>query len=166
VSRHRALLFVTILLASVGCDHATKELARNVLELSPVVSVAGDAVRFELVRNSGAFLGLGSPLPEWVRELAFLVIVPLILAFVCVVFWRVGLESRSQLAGLGLVAGGGIANWLDRLFHGGAVTDFVSLGLGPLRTGIFNVADVAIVAGVGFLIATLSERDPPESEPV
>jgi lipoprotein signal peptidase len=32
------------------------------------------------------------------------------------------------------------------------VTDFVSLGIGPVRTGIFNVADVAIVAKVLLLL--------------
>jgi signal peptidase II len=35
----------------------------------------------------------------------------------------------------------------------GAVTDFVSLGLGALRTGIFNVADLAIVAGLLLFLA-------------
>ncbi len=39
-----------------------------------------------------------------------------------------------------LIAGGEVANWLDRLVHGGTVIDFVSLGIGPIRTGIFNVA--------------------------
>lgn len=51
-----------------------------------------------------------------------------------------------------MIVGGGLANWLDRMLHDGAVTDFVSLGLGPLRTGIFNVADVAIVAGLLLLV--------------
>jgi signal peptidase II len=46
------------------------------------------------------------------------------------------------------VAAGGIGNLLDRLFNNGAVIDFIRLGIGPLRTGIFNMADVAIVTGV------------------
>jgi signal peptidase II len=56
--------------------------------------------------------------------------------------------SRAQALAFGLIAGGGFANWLERIRGDGSVTDFVSLGLGPLRTGIFNVADVAIVAGL------------------
>ena len=55
--------------------------------------------------------------------------------------------SLSSLVGLALVFAGGISNFTDRLVHGGQVVDFLNLGLGPLRTGIFNVADVAIVAG-------------------
>jgi signal peptidase II len=31
-----------------------------------------------------------------------------------------------------------------------SVVDFLNVGIGPLRTGIFNVADVAIMVGVGF----------------
>jgi signal peptidase II len=34
----------------------------------------------------------------------------------------------------------------------GAVTDFMNLGIGSLRTGIFNVADLAIVAGIALLL--------------
>ena len=48
--------------------------------------------------------------------------------------------------------GGGVGNWIDRVLHAGVVTDFVRIGLGPLRTGIFNVADVAVMAGAGILI--------------
>jgi signal peptidase II len=57
-----------------------------------------------------------------------------------------------EIAALGLIVGGGLANWLDRLLHDDAVTDYVSLGFGPLRTGIFNLADVGIVAGLLILL--------------
>ena len=63
-----------------------------------------------------------------------------------------------------IVCGGGLANWLDRLLHQGAVTDFVSLGVGPLRTGIFNLADVVVVGGVALLLLSLraGPGDPPQ----
>ena len=108
MKRTRALIFVALLLVSVGCDHLAKQIAHSALANSSGVSVAADTLRFELTSNPGAFLSLG--------------------------------------------AGGGLSNWLDRLLHGGAVTDFVSLGLGPLRTGVFNLADVFIVAGVALLL--------------
>ena len=77
------------------------------------------------------------------------------------------LYLRRRTAGLqreivALVAGGGIGNWLDRLLNQGTVTDFVSLGVGPLRTGIFNLADVAVMAGVALLL--LSFRRKPAHE--
>jgi signal peptidase II len=45
------------------------------------------------------------------------------------------------------VIGGGISNLLDRLIQDGGVTDFLSVGFGEFRTGIFNLADVYILLG-------------------
>jgi glycogen debranching enzyme len=56
-------------------------------------------------------------------------------------------------------------DWLDRVRDDGAVTDFVSLGLGQLRTGIFNVADLAIVAGLlVFLVVGAGRTREPSAE--
>ena len=52
---------------------------------------------------------------------------------------------------LALFIGGGVSNWIDRLLHG-RVVDFLNVGIGSLRTGIFNVADVAIMAAVAMLV--------------
>ena len=109
-------------------------------------------MHLELVHNSGAFLGLGDNLPLEARLLLFLVLVPAALAAICAMAWRSGLTTGAPLLGLGLIAGGGLGNWLDRLLHAGLVTDFARLQLGPLRSGVFNVADVAIVAGVVILL--------------
>jgi signal peptidase II len=45
-----------------------------------------------------------------------------------------------------------MGNLIDRIINDGAVTDFVRLGIGSFRTGIFNLADVAIVVGVVMLL--------------
>ncbi len=87
---------------------------------------------------------------------------PVALVLACGLLLRSGFRRWDQLAGLALVAGGGAANWLDRLLHGGTVTDFVSLGLGPVRTGIFNAADIIVILGVALLVAT--GRGGPEPE--
>jgi signal peptidase II len=47
-----------------------------------------------------------------------------------------------------LIVGGGVSNLVDRLRYGGYVVDFLNVGIGPVRTGIFNVADMAIMVGV------------------
>jgi signal peptidase II len=147
----RALLFVALLVASAGCDQATKRLAIERLDGVPPISLAGDTVRFELRANTGGFLSLGDGLPRGLQRLVFVGLVPLVLLLVCVLTLRSGALSAQAVAGLGLVAGGGLGNWLDRVGEAGAVTDFVSIGLGGLRTGVFNVADVAIVAGIVLL---------------
>ena len=60
--------------------------------------------------------------------------------------------SRLGQAGLLLFLAGGVSNLIDRVTLG-RVIDFLSVGIGQLRTGIFNVADMAIIAGVVILIA-------------
>ena len=57
---------------------------------------------------------------------------------------------RSVLLGLALFWAGGASNLLDRLAFG-KVVDFINVGVGPVRTGIFNVADIAIMLGVSIL---------------
>lgn len=54
---------------------------------------------------------------------------------------------------LALVLSGGSSNLIDRFANDGYVVDFINLGIGQIRTGIFNVADVAI--SVGFLMLLL-----------
>jgi signal peptidase II len=49
-----------------------------------------------------------------------------------------------------LFIAGGTSNLLDRITYG-MVIDFMNVGIGPLRTGIFNVADMAIMLGAGML---------------
>lgn len=142
---------ILVIAAVVALDQATKALARALLEEGHRVSFLGDAFRLELARNAGAFLGLGANLPPGVRG-AILTWGVLILALgaAWVAFFRPG--PMATAVGAALVAGGGFGNLWDRLVAGGLVTDFMNLGLGRLRTGIFNVADLAIVAGVVLLL--------------
>ena len=153
MKRSHVFTFLAVLLLSAGCDQAAKHVARSVLA-DASYSLAAGAVRFELTFNPGGFLSLGARLPEALRQVFFVGFVPDTLAILCALFLRSAGTSRAALSGLGLIAGGGLANWLDRVLNAGAVTDFVSLGLGPLRTGVFNVADVAVMAGAALLILT------------
>jgi signal peptidase II len=159
--RHLALGLLLALLC-VGCDQATKRVAESLLAGAGAISYLGDLVRFELVSNPGAMLGLGGDLPEAARELILIWLVPAVLLVLCVQFVRAPDTTAREFFALALVAGGGIGNWLDRLLNQGTVTDFVSLGVGPLRTGIFNLADVAVMAGVALLL--LSFRRKPAHE--
>jgi signal peptidase II len=66
--------------------------------------------------------------------------------------WAVRDLRPLGILGGSLIVGGGFSNLVDRIFNRGIVVDFMNMGVGGLRTGIFNVADVAIMAGVGLLL--------------
>ena len=71
MQRRQLIVFLLLLFVSIGCDHAAKEVARATLSGTPVISWAGDAVRFQLAANPGAFLSLGAGMPEAVRQFLF-----------------------------------------------------------------------------------------------
>lgn len=162
----RLLLFLILALGTVGCDHATKRLAHVALSGVGTISLVGDVVRLELTANPGASLSMGASLPPAVRNTLLIGGVPILLALVCGAFLRAGLGSLAELAGLALIVGGGLGNWLDRVLHGGVVTDFVSIGLPGLRTGIFNLADFVIFFGLAlFAFSARSGGNPKHRAP-
>jgi signal peptidase II len=158
----RVFLFVAVLSLTIGCDQATKVAATALLEPGAALSLASGTVRLELVHNPGAFMSLGAALPLSVRRPLLLGIIPLVVLGASLPALRSTSSRTISLLAGALLAGGGLSNWLDRLGHDGLVTDFVSLGMGPVRTGIFNLADLAVVAGVLLLVAVSArpEHDP------
>jgi signal peptidase II len=67
--------------------------------------------------------------------------------------------------GLSLFAAGGALNWIDRVTRG-SVVDVLNVGVGPVRTEIFNVADMAILVGASIaVIRELRRSDPPTPGP-
>jgi signal peptidase II len=109
-------------------------------------------VRLEYAENTGAFLSLGSELPAWARTALFSA-GPAVALLACVVAMVRHRWRRLALLGLCLAFAGGLSNLLDRVIHG-RVVDFLNVGIGSLRTGIFNVADMAIMAGVALLVGS------------
>ena len=145
----RNLLASMLFLGCVGCDQLTKGVVRANIVLGEGTSYFGDTLRLTHVENSGAFLSLGEALPDHVRTAIFLVAVGIVSlgALLAALFVR-GL-GRMQIIALSLIASGGIGNWIDRLANDGRVTDFLNVGVGGLRTGIFNFADIVLLVGVG-----------------
>jgi signal peptidase II len=153
---------LALAVVTVGCDRVTKHIAMRVLEGEPPRSYLGDTVRVVYAENTGGFLGLGSGLPDNVRTAVFTIATGIVLLALAVAMLR-GHFSGPRLAALVLFIAGGASNWVDRVVRG-SVVDFLNVGLGPLRTGIFNVADMAIMLGVVLLLlAELRQRSTAES---
>lgn len=79
-----------------------------------------------------------------------------------ILVWARSIRSVAHLVPLGMVLGGGLGNLFDRVFRdtGGRVVDFIDLHVWP----IFNLADSAIVLGVGALLVVTARNPDPESQ--
>jgi signal peptidase II len=142
------------LIAGVGValDQLTKVLARVYLAPRPPIVLLGGVVRLTYDENPGAFLGLGSELPAEVRVVLFGVFAGLLLLGTGAYVLASGDLTPGEVAAVSLLVGGGLGNLVDRVLRDGRVTDFANVGIGRLRTGIFNLADVLIMAGIGWLL--------------
>ena len=148
----RYIVVILTLSCCVGCDQVSKSAARTMLHSGVTESLFSDSLRLQLTENPGSFLSLGASLPEHLRFTLFTVAVAVIVVgLVCAALFARRL-STARFIGLALVSGGGISNLIDRLLHDGRVTDFLNVGIGSLRTGIFNLADMAILAGALLLV--------------
>ncbi len=144
------MLIAFVSLSVVGCDQLSKEVARSTIEPREVSLPGGGEFELRVVENRGGFLSVGEDLPEQLRRTIFRWSAPALLLITLLSL--VNGANRVQAAGLGLILGGGVGNWLDRLAIDASVTDFMRLGIGNLSTGIFNLADVALVGGATLLL--------------
>jgi signal peptidase II len=151
------VVLALVVLGCVGCDQATKLIATAHLQSAPPRSLLWGGLELRYAENTGGFLGLGAGLPAAVRHLVFGVFVALALCGFAVVVLRDPSLASFQLFAVACVIGGGLGNLIDRLALG-YVRDFAVLGVGPLRTGIFNLADVAVTAGCIALALSLLRR--------
>ena len=144
----------------VGCDQVSKIYCREKLEHRGVFSFWYDTVRLQYAENTGAFLGGGNKLSPWV-------FIAIGLILVAGMLWYLLFKSKRDVLTtvvISLLVGGAVGNLIDRAVFG-YVRDFANLGIGSLRTGIFNVADVAITVGVGILfIVGMRSGDAPASD--
>jgi signal peptidase II len=156
---HRLLLLLFVVLVWVSFDQATKVIAKRDLAGEPAQEYLGGAVRLEYAENVGSFLSLGASLPAETRFWVFTVFSSLLVLGLAVYALRASEETPLLVfVGISLVIAGGLGNLIDRLTHDGRVVDFMQLGIGPLRTGVFNVADVAIMGGVALVLTAMLWR--------
>ncbi|HSP35651.1 MAG TPA: signal peptidase II [Thermoanaerobaculia bacterium] len=157
----RIATFFAVLLIVVGIDQGTKMLVRAYV--GPPRSFAAGALMLLHTENTGAFLSLGADLPSWAKSLIFGGVVAVLLVMFTAAVIKGTIHRTGETIASAAVIGGGLGNLLDRAFRSGHVTDFLYLQLGPLHTGIFNAADMAITAGVIWLIFTMQRATKPIS---
>jgi signal peptidase II len=159
----RLLLAVCIMGICIGCDQGTKRLAEHTLQDASPIHLAGGAFRLIYAENPGAWGSLGASWPDWARMLLLAAIPVVVLTLLAVHVWRRQSLTKLELVAYSLFIGGGVGNVIDRIAYG-HVVDFMYLGVGSIGTNIFNVADIAIVAGAA-LIVIASHRKQPQPVP-
>lgn len=161
---HRLSLFLAILLclATVGCDQSTKIFAIENLKDAPQAIIPG--LRLTYTENRDMAFGLLSALLSEEARLWILAGAKAVGVLFGVGFFiaRRKISSHVERVGVALVLAGAAGNLIDRI-RLGFVVDFLQVPYWP----IFNVADVAIVAGMSLLVWTFTlAREPVSPDPL
>jgi signal peptidase II len=144
-------LFAGALAAVFALDWLTKVLVQAHFFLGESLPLL-PGLAFTYVRNTGAaFSLLADASASWRRPFFYCVTV---VACGAALWMLRGVERRDRLSrlGLGLIVGGALGNFMDRVRFG-EVVDFIEVGVRGVYTWpVFNVADSAVCVGVGLLI--------------
>jgi signal peptidase II len=154
----KAAVLLLTALALLIADQVTKALVVADLAVGQKFNVIGDLVQIWHVQNRGAAFSLFQG-----GTLLFLVVS--VLSIGLVVYFHRGLRDRSPWLHLvlGMVLGGTLGNFVDRLRQG-YVTDWLSVGVGDTRWPTFNIADASVVVGIGILVLYLFVTNPDRRE--
>lgn len=149
---NRNLFITLIIIFNIAIDQISKVWVRANFIYGETKEIIGDKFIMQYVENEGAFLGMGSDMNPTLHFI-FLKLLPLlVLGYVVYYIVKTKTLDRLSLIAFSCIVGGGIANVFDR-FAFGSVTDFFYINLGGIfKTGIFNVADLAVTTGMVILI--------------
>jgi len=154
----KGVVLLVTALAILVADQVTKALVVSNLAVGQKAQLLGDVVEIWHAQNRGAAFSLFQG-----GTIVFLVVSVLSIGMVAY-FYR-SLRDRSPWLHLvlGIVLGGTLGNFTDRLRQG-YVTDWLSVGIGDTRWPTFNVADSSVVVGIGILVVYLFLTSPDRRE--
>jgi signal peptidase II len=128
-------------------DQLTKQIIDAYVPFREQISVIGQFFLITHVLNDGAAFSM---LPG-ARTLFIVITIIVVIGIV----WYLQRNSRTGrpllLSAFGLVLGGALGNFIDRVMYG-HVIDFFQFNFGSYTFPIFNVADIGIVVGVGLIL--------------
>lgn len=134
-----------LVLAVVAVDQLSKYYVQSKMSLGMSLPVVDNIFHITYILNPGAAFGILEH-----QTMFFIAIAVFMLAAVVYFYPRIPESSRALRFGTGLMVGGAVGNVIDRV-KTGYVIDFFDFRIWP----VFNVADMAIVGGVGLIIFSL-----------
>jgi signal peptidase II len=143
----------------VALDQLLKIYVHTHYQLGESIPVLPGYFNITYVRNFGAAFGiLGDSHPAF-REIFFLAMPPVALLIILVIMRGVAEADRWQILALSSVFGGAVGNYIDRVRFR-YVIDFLDFHLKEKFTWpAFNIADMAIVGGVGLLLVLMFKEE-------
>ena len=152
----RTLLWLVVLI--VPLDQLTKYWVSSNIAYGSYIQVIDGFFRITHARNPGAALGIAQGAPIWV----FIGLTLVALAMIGSFFRKIAANDRLSAVALGLIVSGAIGNLIDRVLHQ-EVIDFLQFDLQLFIFPDFNVADSAIVIGVGLLLLDVVTQETEQS---
>ncbi len=153
-------LVLTLAFLVVCVDQLTKIYIQTQFSLHESFPLIENFFHFTYARNYGAAFGFLEKTNALFRDTFMLSVPPLVCMIILSFVYFIEVESNltqkdtHQLVCLGLILGGALGNYLDRLLYG-YVIDFIDFHFKNYAFPTFNIADTAIVIGVFSLILSL-----------
>ncbi len=144
----------------LALDFVTKRLVEAALVPDRAYEVLGEVVRFRLVYNRGAAMGIPVGDARWLMA----GVSAAVLAALVVLLARTAPAHRRTVTALAVLIAGALGNLIDRLTNSRGVVDFIDAGIGSTRFWTFNVADACVTAGV-LLLLLFPDRTPAAPAP-
>lgn len=153
--KKKYLLVLLIACFVIVIDQVTKIYIHTKFQLGESIVVIKDFFNFTYVRNYGAAFGFLAESHPTFREIFFLSMPPIAIIIIGMILRTVKDNDFLQISGLALICGGALGNYIDRLNYR-YVIDFLDFHLyNKYSYPAFNIADSAIVCGVGILILVM-----------
>jgi len=125
------------------------------------VNVLDGFFNLQYVENCASAFGMMNRVPESIRFPFFLVVSVLALLFIPYLYYKTPADQRLMLYGLPFILGGAVGNLIDRVVFR-YVIDFIewyiTIGGMPRHWPTFNIADAAIVIGIGLMMLQMIPR--------
>ncbi len=160
-TKNKLTVLISVSFIVIALDQLIKTYIHTHMSLHESKIVIENFFSLTYVRNYGAAFGFLAQAPVVFREIFFLSMPPIACALILYFLATLRPEQTKQMLALSMIFGGALGNYIDRL-HYRYVVDFLDFHFyNKYSWPAFNLADMAIVGGVGFLVLLMFlEKDP------
>lgn len=158
--KKKHLILVALSGFIISLDQATKVYIYTHFNLHSEWPVIENFFSITYIRNYGAAFGFLGTAQENFRDVFFLIMPPVALLIILLILHSVPEKDKSSILALSSIFGGAIGNYIDRIRFGFVVDfldfyipkNFLHFTAQAHHWPAFNIADMAIVCGVGILL--------------